>query len=257
MLSLIDADIVCYRIGFTTENEDLPIAKARCDEMLDGILVDTGASEFKLFLSDNKENNFRYQIDPTYKANRIQPKPRWHEEIKEYLITKWGAEFAYGMEADDALGIAQTGQVDLDEDGCAFKGVIPITYTSVICSIDKDLRQIPGNHYNFVKKEKFYVTPKEGLRYFYGQLLIGDSGDNVVGCRGIGPVKAERILPTSFSSESELFRAVFNTYRLQHQTEKGGNWSDMRIEWHLLKIGRLLKIRQQQEEELWVFPNES
>lgn len=239
MLALIDADIVCYRVGFTTENEEFHIAKYRVDEMLDNVLIETVATEFKLYLSDSKENNFRYQICPDYKANRTQPKPKWHEQIKEYLVIKWGAEFSYGMEADDSLGIAQTRHSDH----------FGMYDDSVIASIDKDLRQIPGNHYNFVKKEKFFVTEREGLRYFYAQILIGDVSDNIKGCKGIGPIKAERILPTNYSNESDLFGAVLETYRKQHS-----DWSEETIRDHVLRIGRLLKIRQQEDEELWEIP---
>lgn len=233
MLALIDADIVCYRIGFTTENEDLAIAQWRCDEMLDNILVDTGATEFKLFLSDNKENNFRFKLCSTYKANRTQPKPRWHEEIKEHLIVKWGAEFAYGMEADDALGIHQS---DRDR--------------TVICSIDKDLMQIPGLHYNFVKKEFKSVTFNEGLRYFYKQILIGDTSDNITGCRGIGPVKADKIVGT-LDREIDVFKVVVSAYQKQHK-----DLSNEAILDHILLVGRLLKIKQSEEEPLWDFPQE-
>lgn len=236
MLALIDADIVCYRIGFTTENEELAIAKYRCDDMLDGILVETNATEFKLFLSDNKENNFRYALCPSYKANRVQPKPRWHEEIKEHLVKKWNAEFSYGMEADDALGIEQD-----KENG-----------TSVICSIDKDLKQIAGHHYNFVRKEHSVVTEREGTRYFYAQLLIGDVSDNISGCRGIGPIKAEKSLPVLYQHSSELFREVYSTYRKQHK-----DWSDKQILDHILLAGRLLKIKTREDEELWQFPKGS
>ncbi len=73
--------------------------------MLDGILLDTGATEFTIWLSDRAENNFRYKIYPEYKANRKDlPRPRHLEALKEYLITKWSARIALGMEADDALG---------------------------------------------------------------------------------------------------------------------------------------------------------
>jgi 5'-3' exonuclease len=66
--------------------------------------------------------------------------------------------------------------------------------TTVICSIDKDLLQIPGKHYNFVKKVFQEVTSDQGLKFLYMQSLIGDRSDNIIGVAGIGPVKAERAL---------------------------------------------------------------
>jgi hypothetical protein len=44
---------------------------------------------------------------------------------------------------------------------------------AIIVSIDKDFMQVPTWHYNFVKKVKKYVTPEEGLRFFYKQILTG------------------------------------------------------------------------------------
>lgn len=236
MLALIDADIVVYRIGFTTENEDFSIAKWRTDELLDRILHETSATEFQLWLSDRKENNYRFALCSKYKATRPEQKPRWHEEIKEYLITKWGARFAYGQEADDALGIAQT---DLTRRNL---------YGSIICSIDKDLQQIEGNHYNFVKQEKFFVTELDALRFFYSQFLIGDTSDNIQGCRGIGPVKAGRIL-LECTNASDCLNAVVKTYKKQHP-----DWPEPTLAEHLLLIGRLLKIRTEEDEPLWDSP---
>lgn len=236
MLCLLDADVVNYRVGFTTQDiEDWPIVKYRLDEMIDRILVETNATEYKLFLSDNKENNFRYQVWPDYKANRVQPKPKWHEQIKEYLIKEWDAQIAYGQEADDCCGIYQDKE----------------TYTSVIASIDKDLLQIVGNHYNFVKQIASFVTPEEGLRSLYSQFMVGDSGDNIKGCHGIGPVKAEKILGKA-TTEGEMFDLVVQTYQLQHK-----DWSLQQIAEHLQIIGILLKIKTTEEEENWRFPESS
>lgn len=108
MLALIDGDIVCYRCAWSTENEAEGIAKHRCDEMLDGILMDTQATEFQIWLSDSQENNFRYKIDSNYKANRTGPKPKHLDFLKEHIIINWGARIAHEMEADDMLGIMQT-----------------------------------------------------------------------------------------------------------------------------------------------------
>jgi 5'-3' exonuclease len=66
--------------------------------------------------------------------------------------------------------------------------------STVICSIDKDLLQIPGRHYNFVKKEHKVVDLDQGLKHLYLQSLIGDRSDNIIGVAGIGPVKAEQAL---------------------------------------------------------------
>jgi 5'-3' exonuclease len=232
MLALIDADIVLHRVCWTTENEDLGIAKFRADEMLDGILVDTKATEFQLWFSDVKENNFRYKLYAPYKANRVVEKPVHYETLKEYLITQWGARIAFGMEADDALGIYQD----------------KINRTTIIASIDKDLLTIPGLHWNFVKQEKTVVSALEALRNFYAQFLIGDSADNIKGASGIGPKKAAKIL-AGLETEEEMFDAVVDTFQ---RTEK--DWSIEQVLMHIEQIGQVLKIKQKEDEPNWHFP---
>ena len=76
----------------------------------------------------------------------------------------------------------------------------------VIVSLDKDLKQVPGLHYNFVKKEFDTVTPQQGLINFYTQFLVGDTSDNIRGCTGIGPVKARKAFEELGDSPTEAQR---------------------------------------------------
>jgi 5'-3' exonuclease len=246
MIALIDGDILLYRIGFTTEQEPEGIARVRTDDLVDSILMETDAKEFEVWLSDNKDNNFRFEISADYKANRVQPRPKHYEVIKEHLVKEWGAKFAFGMEADDAMGIQQV-KYFLDDPEF---GATP--HDCVICSIDKDLLQIPGQHYNFVKKEWQTVTIWEGLQWFYKQILIGDKSDNVKGCKGIGPVKAGKAIDPIGSEKGE--RALFEKVVEVYQGQEGKTRSSEEILNHILLAGRLLKIKQKQDEELWHFP---
>ena len=211
--------------------------------------METGAKEWEVWLSDNKEGNFRFEVWKDYKANRTAPRPTHYDAIKEHLIKAWGARIAYGMEADDAMGIGQVAYFSDDPE----MGATP--HDCVICSIDKDLLQIPGQHYNFVRKEWYKISPWEGLQWFYKQILIGDSSDNVQGCKGIGPVKAGKAIDQIRREEGEkrLFEKVVETYVQQEGKEK----SRQEILDHILMVGRLLKIKQEQEEPLWHFPESS
>lgn len=250
MLALIDADILMYRVAWTTENEDFGIAKWRLDEMLDGILEETEATEFELYLSDATENNFRFKLYPQYKQNRVQPKPKHYEALKYYLVSEVGAKITIEQEADDALGIKQTEINSEVDDGFSWDALVKeegkylseSNPRSVICSIDKDLLQIPGYHYNFVKKEKSYITPEEGLKRFYAQLLMGDITDNIPGIYGIGPVKAGKALE-GLKTEEEMFLVCLGMYKKHQISEE-----------QMLLNGRLLKIRTK-EEEIWNSPN--
>jgi DNA polymerase-1 len=198
--ALLDGDIYAFRPAAASENEDLGIAIWRMEEMIDNTLAETGADEFSIFLSG--DTNFRYSVYPEYKANRTQPKPRHLRDLKQYLVDKYNAEVSVDCEADDLLGIAQCSQQD-----------------TIICSLDKDLRMIPGQHYSFEIRgnnkgtawvrpaEIVTVDPVEGLRRFYTQVLTGDATDNVKGAAGIGKVKAGRIL-SDLGTEAEMLDAV-------------------------------------------------
>ena len=191
MIALLDGDIFCYRVGFSTEEEEEAIAKWRVDEMIQECLTAVSATEYKIFISGS--NNFRYDINPTYKANRShKPKPKHLPALRDHLVSKWKAEVANGMEADDYLAIDQT------ED-------------SIICTIDKDLLQVPGKHYNFVKKEFRTIEDFEGLVQFYTQFLVGDKADNIIGIDRMGPIKSEAYLK-GCTTELELFDKVKQMY---------------------------------------------
>jgi 5'-3' exonuclease len=230
-IALIDGDIIVYRVGYTTDEEW--IARARVRETIEKILRSTDATDYEIWLSDSGEN-WRLKLFPRYKANRTQPKPVLQEYIQNLLLDKWGAEVAWGQEADDALGIRA---VSLKNEG-------------IICSIDKDLKQIPGRHYDFVKEEFSNVTEWQGLFTFYKQCLTGDSTDNIrvvegLSARGIGPDKAYRLLEGCVS-ENELFLSVRDAFR--------DAWGEDDPDGRLLLTGRLIKIKQRSDEPLWNFP---
>ena len=115
--------------------------------MIQDILADTGATSYSVYLTGS--GNFRRDIAPSYKANRPDERPTHWQAVREFLVTQHKAIICNGYEADDEMGIQQ------DKEGG----------TTVICSIDKDLLQIPGKHYNFVKKVFQEVTPDQGLKF--------------------------------------------------------------------------------------------
>lgn len=191
MEALLDGDIYAFRVACTTENDNEAIAVYRVNEMIENTLAEVEASEYKLFLTS--PDNFRKHVYPEYKANRTATKPKHLQFLKDYLIESWQGQVAERMEADDYLGINQH-------------------ESSIICSIDKDLLQVPGKHFNFVKKEFYEVDEETGFRNFYTQLLTGDTSDNIKGIAGIGPVKAKKAL-TGYFTEQEMFSVVREMYQ--------------------------------------------
>lgn len=166
------------------------------DDLIERTLDAVGATSYQCYLTASKdETAFRKKIYPEYKMNRKAPRPIHYEALREYLLTNWNAKLVSCIEADDAIGI----------DATAYEG------DCVIVSIDKDLKQIPGRHYNFVKEEFCTVTREQGIRFFYTQMLTGDTADNIKGIAGIGPKKAEKIISQG-SNEQEWFDIVREEY---------------------------------------------
>tara|TARA_R110002124_G_scaffold184898_1_gene352328 strand:- start:941 stop:1465 length:525 start_codon:yes stop_codon:yes gene_type:complete len=59
--------------------------------------------------------------------------------------------------------------------------------TTVIATKDKDLWQYAGEHYNMNTKKLMTITPEEGYRYLWEQVLLGDMGtDNIPGLSHAG-----------------------------------------------------------------------
>jgi 5'-3' exonuclease len=115
------------------------------------------------------------------------------------LLLNYDASLTEGYEADDALGI--------EAHNCNYNNI-------VICSIDKDLLQIPGTHFNWVTGVEESVTEWSGLKSFYTHVLVGDSADFIKGCKGIGKQKAPKYLEGCETSK-DLFittRDLFRTY---------------------------------------------
>lgn len=150
-----------------------------------------------VFLSP--ERTFRDDLARTkpYKGNRDGvAKPKHLKAVGEYLVKEYGALVSDNIEADDSIGIALSSDPE----------------HSVCVSIDKDLDQVPGWHFNWVDDQAYRVSAREADYNFYTQLLTGDTTDNVPGIRGTGPATASTLLNGAKSSK-ELCERVWTVYR--------------------------------------------
>lgn len=228
MEALIDGDIVAYRAACSCEKiptlvelaamgkdiddresliqiEPVEIALLRVEDILRNILLEVGADSYKVFISG--EHDFRVKVNPEYKANRKDlRRPKHLQACNEYMVTEWQAIVTDGIEADDALGIEQT---ESERRRLLFEP--NAKDWSMICSIDKDLLQIPGQHYNFVKKEFSTISYIDGQRNLYKQMLIGDTADNIFGVKGIGKVGANNIIDP-LNDEELMYNTVYDLY---------------------------------------------
>ena len=216
--------------------------------MIERICLATNSSEIECYIGGS--DNFRYKIYPEYKANRTKEKPHYLEACREMLVTQYKATVVNGMETDDALGIAQT-----KYDG-----------NSRICSLDKDLYQIPGQHYQWEIKgttpsgktwvkpaEHRLVSPLDGLKTFYKQLILGDKVDNIPGydgqLRGECPKFIAKLQEPidEMTEEIDMYNHVCDVYSEQV------SWAD---DWKtpMHRNAQLLYILKN-EEEFWTPPN--
>jgi 5'-3' exonuclease len=224
--ALVDGDILVYRVGFSVDDPaEEKFAISRMGNFVEKLLDLNGIDSYTGYITGKA--NYRHNIatEKSYKGNRKDVRrPVHYQALREYLMRKWCFKLVEGQEADDAMGIAA---YSLPEEA------------SCIMTIDKDLDMIRGWHYNFVKQDLYHITEEEAIKNFYLQLLTGDRVDNIPGLKGIGPVKANRILENC-TTEKSLFKAVSEKY--DHDIDK------------ITERGRLLWIRRK-ENQLWKPPS--
>ena len=182
MKTLIDADYIVYKSCAAAEEEinwgrdvitvvsNIQDVRKNVANELDRIKqVFPFAEEMILFFSDSV--NFRKKIMPDYKGHRNRKKPCGYKRIirelgEDYQVIKMDT-----LEADDALGIYATANPG-----------------NVICSPDKDMKQIPGQLYDM--DQVMSVTPEEGEQMHYLQTISGDQTDGYAGVPGMGMKRA-------------------------------------------------------------------
>ena len=144
-------------------------------------------------------HNFRYSVLPSYKSGRTKGKPLAYWQTVRAVEREFRCQTVDGLEADDLMGILAT---------------TPGYEDSIVVTLDKDLKTIPGRHYNPTKDDKpRTVTAAEADWYWLYQTLIGDTTDGYKGCPKIGPVKATAILGAVGGSTGALWPKVVHTYR--------------------------------------------
>ena len=188
MTLLIDADYLVYKSCVSAETEidfgdDVIVVTSRFSDAIK--MVNTEIKRITdalgswsdsplLFFSDTR--NFRKTIDPDYKGHRNRKKPCGYKRVINQLKEEFEVVTMETLEADDALGIYAT-----KEPG------------HVICSPDKDMRQIPGDLYDLTN-EVVTINKTEADRWHLIQTMSGDQTDGYAGIPGIGIKRAETLL---------------------------------------------------------------
>lgn len=199
-------------IVFSKTAGDLAHTLSNVKNILDGILQEFPDHDYQVFIGGH--SNFRYDVYSEYKAHRNNDARPIHEgEIRKYLMRHYDAEEVDFEEVDDR--VSYLGYHDPD---------------GIIVSVDKDLLNTPGVHYNFVKKEVYEISEEQGNLNFARQLLTGDSSDNIPGLPGVGAKTAEKVLPRYRDDWEQI---VYNEYK-----KRGFDYEYFRMNGKLLWMRR-------------------
>jgi DNA polymerase-1 len=223
--ALIDADSILYKVCFAIEDKviwnepeydlgleepeisyysDLEVCKEAFDLIINNILYATDCTSAELAFTGS--HNLRTEFPISYKENRAETrKPLFLTELKNYAMSQYDSHLVDGVEADDVVVYLKT--------------TYPEHY--FLCAIDKDvLYQTVGTHYNYNRDEDVHVDEHTAKWYPYFQTLAGDRSDGYIGCRGIGEVKAKKLLADA-ETEEEMWEIVVKAYK-----DKGMEYED-------------------------------
>ncbi len=205
---LVDADFIVYKACAAAEteidfNDDVILVTSNFSDAYGATkreltkLKDQFGSFTPIILFFSDSVNFRKKILPEYKGHRNRKKPCGYKRVINALKEEYKVIIKPTLEADDAMGIYATKNPG-----------------NVIASPDKDMRQIPGQLYNF--DETFTITPEEGAKWHLIQTCSGDSTDGYSGVPGIGVKRAAAL----FDKKGYSWKTVVETYKEKDLTEE-------------------------------------
>jgi len=225
---LVDGDLLAYKITSALEqpidwgndvwtlHSDLKTGKDLWKQQIQHYLFYTSSKEAIICFSD--KNNFRKQLDATYKSYRKAiRKPVAYAPLKDWIKKNYKWVSFPNLEGDDVLGLLATGVHKTN---------------NVIISGDKDMRTIPTWHCFIGDDSIEYVDQLKADYNFCTQVLVGDQADGYKGCQGVGAVKASRVLLNKKSLD-ELWEAVIKEYERNEHTFEDA--------YHQAKLARILR----------------
>jgi DNA polymerase I len=208
---LIDADVLAFEASVVAEESiqwkeelwtvhaDMALAKARVINRIEEFKDTLRCKDYILCLSDRA--NFRRKLFPDYKANRAKSRlPIILRQVKQWIIDELGGLLWANLEADDVISILAT---SMEEE-------------TIIVSIDKDFKSVPGIFFDYNKGEYHQPTVEEADNFHLIQTLTGDATDGYGGVPKVGAVTAKRIL----DKEGYTWETVANCYEKAGLTEQ-------------------------------------
>ncbi len=250
----IDADFMAYQAACDRKDEldgtkprkTVPEKCERAKQGLEHLMRACAATNFIAHITpsgSDKGGRSDYAVTKPYQGNRAdREKPEHLDQLRAYISTL-SSKIHLDQEADD--GMAQANYQALASGR---------SNLSVIVSKDKDLRMVPGLHYDFdteqvvsvgdpfgwlwIDDTKSSKTLKGwGTKFFWAQCLMGDTADNIAGLPYVTqgaladlghPDGESRRLETQYQKARTPARRL----ELETMVEASG--------WRLKKIGAML-----------------
>lgn len=185
-IAIIDGDFLLYYCTYPKKvvqeettvfiNKSLKEVFESADSSISQILTATNSEHYIAYLT---VGSFRYKIYQEYKANRKhREKPEHFRELVDYLIQAKGFRVYEELEADDCVNITR---LSIKE------------YNPIMVSNDTDLLSLEGVHYNPIKKTFISCSSDQAHTKFWGDMIIGQPGDNIKGIPGKGKAFVEKL----------------------------------------------------------------
>jgi len=225
----IDGDYLAY---YASGNDRCEPGRARRNTMerIETIRSMSGAESVVLHLSAaacTKANRYLIATVKPYQGQRTGRKPKNWAYLRDVMEHYEGPLFRPKVwvtrEADDGMAY------------CA------ATADVAICTRDKDMRMLPGVHVDWlnyclvhVPRGAYDVVGPDGLQFglkwFYLQLLQGDSADNIPGLpqlfgKDCGPKTAEKYLADTATAED-----AYDRVQTAYADHYGEAWADALVE---------------------------
>ena len=210
---LIDADVLAFEASVIAEcsvewkdelwtvHADMALAKARVVNRVEEFKEKLKTDNVVLCLSDRA--NFRRKLYPEYKSNRSKSRlPIILRQVKQWIIEELGGVMWANLEADDVISILATDKA-MDEE-------------TIVVSIDKDFKGVPGIYFDYNKGEYHQPSEEEADNFHLIQTITGDATDGFKGVPKMGPITAKKLL----DKEGYTWDTVVKAYEKAGLTEQ-------------------------------------
>jgi 5'-3' exonuclease len=180
-LAIIDSDGLLFYAAWSLRDNLTKFAamaaKEKVDQIIKSILKSVKADFYIGFYGIKSSNTFRHKFATIRPYKGARKAEEWQEYfkpiIKEHYKDKWEFYGVDSLEADDAVIIAYHEYKD--------------NYNIIMVGEDKDMLQLGEfTQYNPRDNKFRYIKYDEGRKFFWSQMIMGDSSDNITGIEGQG-----------------------------------------------------------------------